>query len=114
LAPLFQQGLARAGRAFDQDEVALENLVQEDLVQAVNARLDQIALSHVSLPFVPRKRKSFLFWSGRSLSRSLRPRSRRTVWLAEWIMSRSKASRRAGSAGVRSIGTGALLGRPAN
>src|SRR5208282_2692932 len=74
-----QQGLARAGRAFDQDQVALENPAQEDLVQAVNARLDQSALSHVSLPFTPGERKSFLFWSGWSLPRSLRPKGRRTV-----------------------------------
>src|SRR5260370_2148668 len=65
-----QQGLARAGRAFDQDQVALENPVQEDLVQAINARLDPIALSQVSLPFAPRKPNSFLFWSGRSLPRA--------------------------------------------
>src|SRR5258707_14302053 len=77
-----QQGLAHAGRAFDQNQVALENPAQEDFVQAVNARLDQIALSHVSLPFTPRIGKSFLFWSGRSLPRSLRARSRRTVRLS--------------------------------
>src|SRR5207248_698809 len=46
-----QQGLAHSDRAFDKDQVALENPAQEDLVQAVNSRLDQIALSHVSLPF---------------------------------------------------------------
>src|SRR5208337_4474936 len=31
-----QQGLARAGRAFDQDQVALENPAQEDLVKSIN------------------------------------------------------------------------------
>ena len=44
------QGLAHAGRAFDQDQVALENPAQEDFVQAVNARPDQIAFSHGSFP----------------------------------------------------------------
>src|SRR4029077_15270171 len=56
-----QQGLPQAGGTFDQDTVAIENPAQEDLVQAVNARLDQIALSHVSPPLTPRKGKSVLF-----------------------------------------------------
>src|SRR5438045_128737 len=92
-----QQGLAHTGRALDQDQVALENPAQEDLVQVVNARLDQSPLSYDSIPFTPRKRESFLFWSDRSLPGSLRARSRRTAWLSARTMSRSKASR-----GVRS------------
>src|SRR5207244_1029731 len=95
-----QQGLARAGRAFHQDHVAPEDPAQEDPIQAVDARLDQIAFLHGALP-LPCKREWALppfspSWEGGATAGSPRcnffARSNRTARLSAKVISRSKAS----------------------